>query len=268
MRTPFLWRAGSGLAIVSAFALAAALGGHGNGPLAGGPAGAAFAQGHDEGGQGGLRRGRGGQGGGHEDGGHDDGGHDEGGHEGGSGHGGSGGSGHGGSGQGAGQGSCKGSGGGNAGGRPPWAQEGIHEVELGCLSVVRSPDRVLDRALAEALASFTPAMAEFYSQPLDEVILSLSTEFESQSYIDSPLQNLALFKGVLDGSTSLPGVSASPGTLAAVFLGTASDKSIPISTDTVRAVTTILGVPLSEGNAATLAAQAEAVRIAILAGHG
>jgi hypothetical protein len=156
---------------------------------------------------------------------------------------------------------------GSGGGKPPWAQEGIPEVELGRLRVARSPDQVLDRALAEALASFTPAMAAFHSRPLDEVILSLSTEFESQSYIDSPLRNLALFKGVLEGSMALPGVSSSPGTLAAVFLGTASDKTIPISTDTVRAVTTILGVPLPEGNAATLAAQAEAVRVAILAGH-
>lgn len=266
MRTSLLWHAGSGLAIASAFALAAALGDGGPAPLSGGPAGAALAQGHDDGGQGGPRRGQGG--GGHEDGSHDDGGHDEGGHEGGGRHGGSGGSGHGGSGQGAGQGSGKGSGGGNAGGRPPWAQEGIPEVELGRLNVARSPDRVLDRALAEALASFTPEMAAFYSQPLDEVIVRLSTEFESLSYIDSPLQNLALFKGVLEGSTSLPGVSSPPGTLAAIFLGTASDKTIAISTDTVRAVTTILGVPLSEGAVATLAAQAEAVRIAILAGHG
>ena len=227
-----------------------------------------WAQTHESGG-----KGPGSSGGGHDDG-HDDGGHDDGGHEGGShGSGGQGAGGQGGGGQGpgdSGQQFGQGTTGGNASGRPPWAQEGIPEVELGRLNVVRSPERVLDRALAEALATVaaTPAIAEFYSQPLSEVIFQLSTEFDSLSYIDSPLQNLALLKDVLDGSTSLPGVTAPPQTLAAVFLGTASDKTIPISTNTVIAVTTILGTPVSGGEAATLATQAEAVRIAILAGHG
>jgi hypothetical protein len=43
---------------------------------------------------------------------------------------------------------------------------------------------------------------------------------------------------------------------------------VPISPDTVIAVTTILGQPLSDAEAAALAAEAEAIRIAVLAGHG
>jgi len=40
---------------------------------------------------------------------------------------------------------------GSGGGKPFWAQEGIPELELGRLSVVRSPDQVLQRAFVEAL---------------------------------------------------------------------------------------------------------------------
>lgn len=275
MRMTFMRKFVLGLASTSAVALAVGMVTADFNAFSGKLSWAAAAQSHGGGGQGGSQGGGGHDDGGHEDGGHDDGGHDDGGHEdgghsGGSGQGGkqgAGGQGPGDSGQRFGQGS---SGGGNSGTRPPWAQEGIPEVELGRLNVVRSPSRVLDRALAEAIATVasTPGMSDFYSQSLDQAILQLSTEFDSLSYIDSPLQNLALFKDVLDGSTSLPGATASPGTLAAIFLGTASDKTIPISVDTVKAVTTILGTPVSDGTAATLAAQAEAVRIAILAGHG
>ena len=157
---------------------------------------------------------------------------------------------------------------GSAGGKPAWAQEGIPEVELGRLSVARSPDQVLDRALAEALATFTPDMEAFYELSLDAMIEELSLNWDNVTIYDSPLQNLALLEDILaDGATQLP-VSNDPDTLMAVFIGVASDKTLPVSTDTVTAVTTILGYPMSEADAAALAADAEAVRIAVLAGHG
>jgi hypothetical protein len=53
-----------------------------------------------------------------------------------------------------------------------------------------------------------------------------------------------------------------------VFLGTASDKEIPITPETAYAVSVILGQPLSAAEAEALAAEAEMVRQAILAGHG
>lgn len=160
--------------------------------------------------------------------------------------------------------------GGEAGGRPVWAKEGIPDVELGRLNVARTPDRVLDRAQAEALATFTPDMAAFYALPLDQMILRLSTEFGAIAMLDSPLQNLALYKDALDGSSALAqaGVRNSTGTLLAAFLGTASDKSVPISAETVQAVSPILGYRLDAGTAVTLAQDAEAIRIAILGGHG
>jgi hypothetical protein len=159
---------------------------------------------------------------------------------------------------------------GSGGGKPVWAQEGIPEVELGRLSVARSPDQVLQRAFEEALAGLSPEMIDFYSLSLDEMIYELSTNWDNVSLLDSPLQNLALFQDALDGTSVLTtlGVTNSTDTLLATFLGVASDKAVPISSDTVVAVSTILGTPITGAAADALAADAEAIRIAVLAGHG
>lgn len=170
-----------------------------------------------------------------------------------------------------GQGPRGGSAGATGGGKPVWAQEGIPEVELGRLNVARSPDQVLDRAYNEALASFTPEMASFYNLTLDQAIEQLSLNFDALTYIDSPLQNLALLQDALDGTSvlnTLPTVSNSTATLSALFLGMASDKTVTISPETAYAVAKILGFELTEAQATALADDAEAVRIAVLAGHG
>jgi hypothetical protein len=164
-----------------------------------------------------------------------------------------------------------GSAGANGGGKPVWAQEGIPEVELGRLNVARSPDQVLDRAYTEALASFTPEMASFYNLTIAQAVEQLSLNFDNLSYIDSPLQNLALLKDALDGASilnTLPTVSNSTSTLEAIFLGVASDKTVTISPESAYAVAKILGFELTEAQAASLASDAEAIRIAVLAGHG
>ncbi len=210
---------------------------------------------------------------------HDDG-HEEGDHEDGhtGGPGGSGGHGEGGGGEGGGEGQgpkgegsgSGGAGAGGAGGRPVWAREGIPEVELGRLNVVRSPERVIDRALQEALGSFTTDMADFYRLDLDQMIKELSGNWDGVSFIDSPLQNLALFQDALDGTSVLAkaGINTDNDTLLAVFLGTASDKNIPITRETAYAVSVILGQPLGAAEAEALAAKAESIRQAILIGHG
>ncbi len=230
--------------------------------------------GHEPGGGGGHSGGgggghSGGGGGGHSDGGHDDG-HSDGGHDDGhSGGGGKGGAkGHspiGGDQAGRGQ-----SGRGDRSGLPVWAREGIPQVELGRLNVARSPDRVLDRAFAEAKATFSPATAAFYAQDLDGMIEDLSLHWGDVSIIDSPLQNLALFRDALDGRSVLrdAGITTDIRTLQAAFLGTASDKNIPITAETAVAVSAILGRQLSAAEAEALARDAEKVRVAILAGHG
>lgn len=168
---------------------------------------------------------------------------------------------------------AKGDGGG--GGKPVWAQEGIPEVELGRLSVVRSPDEVLNRAFDEAINSLTPEMIDFYNIAYDEgwreLLNTLATEWDDLSLIDSPLQNLALMQDALDGTSALTtdeGVNTNVGQLLAIFLGVASDKTLPITTDTVIAVTTILGDPITGTRADRLAAAAEEVRLAVLEGHG
>jgi hypothetical protein len=158
----------------------------------------------------------------------------------------------------------------DAGGQPVWAAEGIPEVELGRLNVARSPEHVLDRAFDEVLANFTPEMAAFYSLSLSEMITRLSLEWDELTIVDSPLQNLSLLRDALHGTSALStvGVTNDHDTLLAVFLGVASDKVVPISTDTVIALTMILGTPITGTDAAALAADAEAIRIAVLAGHG
>ncbi len=159
------------------------------------------------------------------------------------------------------------------GGKPVWAQEGVSsEVELGRLSVVRSPDQVIARALAEAVANFDAAkLAELYSKDAQSFADYVKANYATLTLVDSPLQNLGLYEDILtDGRTQLPSVT--PKTtidLAAIFLGSASDKTIPVTRDTVIAVDTILGVPqMTDAQIDLLAAKAEIVRQAILEGHG
>ena len=142
-------------------------------------------------------------------------------------------------------------------------------MDLGRLNVVRSPQQVLDSALEEALSTQTTELTSFYNLTLDQAITELSLNFDNVSIYDSPLQSLALLQDVLaDGATQLDGVTNDTETLEALFLGVASDKTVPITTDTVIAVTTILGYPITGEAAEQLAADAEAIRIAVLAGHG
>jgi hypothetical protein len=79
-----------------------------------------------------------------------------------------------------------------------------------------------------------------------------------------------LLKDVLDGTSVLAdkGVTNKPEVLAAVFLGSASDKTIDISPETAYAVSRILGYELSEAQSEALARDAEDIREAILEGHG
>ncbi len=178
---------------------------------------------------------------------------------------------------------------GTRGGRPAWAKEGIPSVELGRLNVARAPKTVIDKALATATADWattsstlmtltavgqptlTMTVAQFYSLPAAEFARIVATYYESVTRIDSPLENLALLREVrTTGTSPLAGVTpASANDLVAIFLGSASDKTIPISVATVTAVNTILGLPaLTPESTSYIAAQAEAVRLAILAGHG
>ena len=158
----------------------------------------------------------------------------------------------------------------DGGGKPDWAQEGIPEdVELGRLSVARSPDHVLERSLDEALANISPEIVSFYSMSIDEAVTKLSLDWDNVTLYDSPLQSLALFQDALDGTSVLTtlGVENDNDTLLALFLGVASDKTEPVTYNTVLALTVIFDVEMTEEDIASLAADAEAIRIAVLAGH-
>ncbi|MDG4647496.1 hypothetical protein P6F26_03490 [Roseibacterium sp. SDUM158017] len=250
---------------------------------------AAFAQ--EEGGGGSGGRGAGGPGG-SGGGGHDEGdGHDEGGsHEegGGVGSGGRGG-GHDPGGAGDAPGPQAGAAGGEQGhgdGEPrggsgqPWARDALlpawsdmdpETFELGRLNVARSPEQVLARAYGEA-ELVLGGMSGFYNLSLGEMrdLLSDPVRFDQTAFIDSPLQNLALFEDALDGTIDLRdfGITASAGTILAVTLGMASDKEMEISPETVYALSVIFEKPLTQASAASIAAAADAIRAAVLAGHG
>jgi hypothetical protein len=159
---------------------------------------------------------------------------------------------------------------GTQGGRPAWAGGTVDDVELGRLNVARAPSHVLDRSLAEALATLDPAL---YSLPTLQAVID-AIKAGTLVRVDSPLANLGLYKDmVLDGTigdgTKIVVTADNYVLLAAIFIGGASDKTLPISVETVKAVNTILGLILpATVTEAQIATSAEAVRLAILEAHG
>ena len=135
--------------------------------------------------------------------------------------------------------------------------------------MARSPDHVLDRAFDEPMATLA-SMADFYNPSLEDMVTELSLNWDDPTIIDSRLQNLAIFRDALDGSIDLTsyGITSDVFTIMAVTLGVASDKTVPISAETAHAVSVIQIMPMTEADAAALAAAAEANRIAVLAGRG
>ncbi|WP_162915056.1 hypothetical protein [Desertibaculum subflavum] len=118
--------------------------------------------------------------------------------------------------------------GGESGTRPAWSGGAVPEdVELGRLNMARSPDHVLNRALNEA-----------YTTNLDKNNDGVLDADASIPDVESPMQNLALFKEALAGARKVSGSWTLQD--AAQFLGKAADKNIPITEDTVRAIGVIL----------------------------
>lgn len=116
----------------------------------------------------------------------------------------------------------------DSGGKPPWAQEGLPQVELGRLNVARAPNTVFERALNEA-----------YDTNLDKDDDGVMDADADLSVIDSPIANLSLYSEALAGERQVDG----SWTLldATTFLGAAADKYVPVSTETVQAIDIILG---------------------------
>lgn len=130
----------------------------------------------------------------------------------------------------------------------------VVEVELGRLNIARAPDKVLDHALVEALAKLSTAT---------EVTLDPSGRFVVDGVtIDSPLENLALFKAIVstpavdgvitltttatvDGQTvtySFPISVEQAGLVAAAAIAAASDKTGTLTVDEVMYIAKFFGL--------------------------
>jgi hypothetical protein len=106
------------------------------------------------------------------------------------------------------------------------------EVDLGRLSVSRSPSKVLDHALSEALTKLTAGTVTLDST--GRLVVDGVT-------IDSPLENLALYDAYMTTGT-LPGVTLPTGFNPASLLAASADKYGDITVDTVVYMNSILGI--------------------------
>ncbi len=68
------------------------------------------------------------------------------------------------------------------------------EVEFGRLSVSRSPNKVSDHSLAEALTTLTVTGAVVTQDAAGRLVITVDGVSKT---IDSPLENLALYKAIL-----------------------------------------------------------------------
>ncbi|MUT73009.1 hypothetical protein [Stutzerimonas frequens] len=108
------------------------------------------------------------------------------------------------------------------------------EVELGRLSVGRSPSKVLDHSLDEALSKLTA----------EGVVIAIDSSGRltvDGTTIDSPLENLALYETYMTTGT-IPGVTLPAGFNPAALLAAAGDKTGTISVDTLVYMNSILGI--------------------------
>lgn len=108
------------------------------------------------------------------------------------------------------------------------------EVELGRLSVGRSPNKVLTHSLDEALSKLTADGAVIAIDASGRLTVDGTT-------IDSPLENLALYEQYMTTGT-IPGVTLPEGFNPAALLAAAGDKTGTISVDTLVYMNSILGI--------------------------
>jgi hypothetical protein len=108
------------------------------------------------------------------------------------------------------------------------------EVDLGRLSVGRSPTKVLQHSLDEALAKLTATGAVITLDAAGRLVVNGTA-------IDSPLENLALYDAYMS-SGSIAGVTLPTGFNPASLLAAAADKTGTINVDTVVYMNSILGI--------------------------
>ena len=112
------------------------------------------------------------------------------------------------------------------------------EVDLGRLSVGRSPTKVLDKALTDSLTKLTSVGAVVTLDSTGRLVVNGVT-------IDSPLENLALYEVYMTTGT-IPGLDMTDPALAnfdpASLFAAAADKTSSIIVDTVVYMNSILGI--------------------------
>jgi hypothetical protein len=106
------------------------------------------------------------------------------------------------------------------------------EVDLGRLSVGRSPTKVLSHSLEEALAKLTETGAVVTLDASGRLVVNGVA-------IDSPLENLALYDAYMTGQLT---IALPEGFDPAALLAAAADKTGTITVDTVVYMNSILGI--------------------------
>ncbi len=121
------------------------------------------------------------------------------------------------------------------------------EVDFGRTSVVRSPGSVLATQLEDALVNLATADCASLDPSGRLVTSTVTNGVVSSAEIDSPLQNLAIYRqlmltGYLGAATAPLALPAGPLDTAARGLGAASDKTGKVGVDIVVYLNQILGL--------------------------
>ena len=125
----------------------------------------------------------------------------------------------------------------------------VQEVAFGRLNLVRSPSRVLDKAYTEAMATLTASEAAITTDPAGRLVATIGG---IAAAIDSPLENVALYRYLIDHGNTLdttgwPGGSAAYATwnwldVAAALFAAGADKTGLIDIDEVVYINDFLGL--------------------------
>jgi hypothetical protein len=118
---------------------------------------------------------------------------------------------------------------------PPDKLELVQEVEFSRLSMVRTKEAVLERALDEVLDRVAVASEVTTDDPAGRLVVDGVT-------VDSPRENMAVYKYILNNLDA--NALGDLGTLdtAASLFGAAADKTTPVTIDTLVYSNTILGL--------------------------
>ena len=120
----------------------------------------------------------------------------------------------------------------------------LQSVEFERLNVAKSPSKVLTHSLDEALSKIS-AGTVITLDAAGRIVIDGST-------IDSPLENLALYKALMTSTLPSEITSKLPSTLnPASLLAAASDKTSTLTVDTMIYLNAILGINLTTTNGVT-----------------